>query len=481
MNIFLTQEEIAQLTWSYPTFGEIILFLLGTGFFLFLNAFFVANEFAAARVRESQLLEKEGETKAQVRRRKNTIRIVNHLDAYLSANQLGITIASLALGGLCEPFIEALIAPPLSYYCHLAPGVVSTISYIVAYTLFTFAHVVLGELVPKSLAIRHPLEVSLGTATAMVRFARIAAPVINLFNNTANIIAHRLFGVDPHYSPNNHHSAEEIAHIVEESGRSNEVTETEAEISMNALELNDRSVRDILVPRSSVELLDINTPFEKNLDIVTNSRHSRFPLVDGHLDKVCGWLHVKDMLKLVKMPQPDVRSVARELKVVPETMKLDTLLDFFSKEKTHFALVVDEYGDALGIVFLDDVLEEIVGDDIQDEFEAENTEDFMPTGRGEYIVNGSMALFDLEEALPKIGEIESDGGITTIGGYITDRLGHMPECGEEVRVKNYIFTVTGTDGRRVNQVRVQYAPVSDDDSEDDTPATPAPGACPLSS
>ncbi|HIX88674.1 MAG TPA: hemolysin family protein [Candidatus Akkermansia intestinavium] len=479
MNIFLTPEQIAELEWTYPSFGEIVLFLLGTGFFLFLNAFFVANEFAAARVRESQLLEKEGETKAQARRRKNTVRIVNHLDAYLSANQLGITIASLALGGLCEPFIEALIAPPLAYYCHLAPAIVSGISYAVAYTLFTFAHVVLGELVPKSLAIRHPLEVSLGTATAMVRFARLAAPVINLFNNTANIIAHRLFGVDPHYSPNNHHSAEEIAHIVEESGRSNEVTETEAEISMNALELNDRCVRDILVPRSSVELLDINTPFEENLDLVINSRHSRFPLVDGHLDKVEGWLHVKDVLKLVKMTKPDVRSVARELKVVPETMKLDTLLDFFSKEKTHFALVVDEYGDALGLVFLDDVLEEIVGDDIQDEFEAENSEDFMATGKGEYIVNGSMALFDLEEALPKIGEIESDGGITTIGGYITDRLGHMPECNEQIRVKDYIFTVTGTDGRRVNQLRVQYDPLEADSDEDESTVPADPHACPL--
>ena len=463
MQFFLSPEEVEQLTWEYPSFSSFILFFLATSFFLFLNAFFVANEFAAARVRESQLLEKENETKSQKRRRENTIEIVNHLDSYLSANQLGITIAILAPGSISEPFIESLISPPLEFYLHLAPSVVSVISYTVAYGLFTFAHVVLGELVPKSLAIRHPYEMALGTATAMVRFAKITAPIIHLFNNTANIIAHRLFGVNPHYCPNNSHSAEEIAHIVEESERTNEVTETEAEISMNALELNDRSVRDILVPRSSVEFLDINDGFEKNLDIVMNSRHSRFPLASGHLDKVQGWLHVKDFLQIVKEETPDLLAHARELKLVPETMKLDTLLEFFSKEKTHFALVVDEYGDALGLVFLDDVLEEIVGDDIPDEFEAEAADELVNLSDGRYMANGSIALFDLEEALPHLGTIESDGGITTLGGFMTDRLGHMPEVDEQVTVRDYTFTVATTDGRRVTQVRIDYTPRDDEE------------------
>ena len=456
--LVLTPEQAAEVQWNYPSVDTIFLFLMGVLFFLFLNAFFVANEFASARVRESQLAAMAFDSKREMRRRENALHIVRHLDSYLSANQVGITIASLALGNLGEPFIEQLIAPPLSYYLHLQPVAVSFISYVVSYSLFTFAHVVLGELVPKSLAIRHPLEVALGTSNGMVRFAHATSWIVKLFNNTVNAIAHRLFGVDPHYAPNNYHSAEEIAQIVEESGRSKEVTETEAEISMNALELNDRSVREILVPRNDVEMLDVNDTFEQNLEKVATSPHSRFALVDGHLDDVKGWVHVKDMLKLLRMNSTDLLSVRRPLKVVPETMKLDTLLNFFSKERTHSALVVDEHGVAVGLVYLDDVLEEIVGDDIQDEFEAEESREFYSLGAGQYMVNGSMTLFDLEEALPGIGELENDAGISTVGGYITDRLDHLPEVNEQIRIRDYLLTVTATDGRRVTQARISYTP-----------------------
>ena len=465
--IFMTPQQAAQVEWVYPSVETILLFLLGIGFFLFLNAFFVANEFASARVRESQLVATNDDSRREAKKRKNALHIVHHLDSYLSANQVGITIASLALGNLGEPFIEQLIAPPLSYYLHLQPVVVSVISYIVSYSLFTFAHVVLGELVPKSLAIRHPLEVSLGTANGMVRFARYTSWIVKIFNNSANSIAHLLFGVDPHYAPNNSHSAEEIVHIVEESGRSKEVTETEAEISMNALELNDRSVREILVPRNDVEVLDINDSFEENLERVSNSRHSRFALVDGHLDDVKGWVHVKDMLKLVRLQSTDIMSVRRPLKMVPETMKLDTLLNFFSKERTHSALVVDEHGVAIGLVYLDDVLEEIVGDDIQDEFEAEVTREFYPLGNGQYMASGSISLFDLEEELPGLGELDNDDGISTLGGLITSRLDHLPEVNEQIRIQDYLVTVTGADGRRVTQTRIELSPLPDEDSTDD--------------
>lgn len=457
--LFLNAGEIEKLgPVAYPSLASVLLFLLGTGFFLFLNAFFVANEFASARVRLSQLRENDEDNKKEAIQRSKARNIVNNLDTFLSANQVGITLASLALGALGEPFIASLLTPLMINVLHLRPEVVSVISYAMAYALFTFAHVVLGELVPKSLAIRHPLDVSMGTSIWMTRFAKWTGPIIRLFNNTANWIAHHLFGIDPHYTPNTHHSAEEISHILEESERSHEVTETEAEISQNALELNDRAVRDIIVPRNEVEFLDINDSFEQNLEIVTTSRHSRFTIADGHMDDVKGWIHVKDMLQLMRQGSKDIMSVRRNLKVVPETMKLDTLLDFFSKERTHCALVVDEHGIVTGQVYLDDVLEEIVGNDIQDEFEAEEARDFFPVGPNQYIASGSMALFDLEEALPALGEIESDSGVSTIGGHITDCLGHMPELNEFIRIKDFIITVTGTDGRRVTQTRIELDP-----------------------
>jgi CBS domain containing-hemolysin-like protein len=254
---------------------------------------------------------------------------------------------------------------------------------------------------------------------------------------------------------------------VEDSGRSHEVTAMEAEISTNALELNDRAVRDILVPRNEVEVLDINDSFEENVDIVTNSRHSRFTLVDGHLDDVKGWVHVKDIMKLLRNGSKDIMSVKRAIKVVPETMKLDVLLDFFSKEHTHFALVVDEYGEAQGLVYLDDVLEEIVGNDIQDEFETEAARTFFKVAAGQYIASGSIALFDLEEELPALGEFEKDNGISTLSGYITDELGHLPECDEQIRHRDYLITVIGTDGRRVTQARIEYAPIHTEEEEDE--------------
>lgn len=464
--LFLTEEEVRQLTWHYPSFTTIILFILSIVFFLFLNAFFVANEFASARVRLSQLRETDEDSKKEANKRAKARNIVHNLDTFLSANQVGITLASLALGALGEPFIASLLSPILSFCLHLRPEVVSIISYILAYGLFTFAHVVLGELVPKSLAIRHPLAVAMSTSVWMTRFAKWTGPIIRLFNNTANWIAHKVFGVDPHYTPETHHSAEEISHILEESERSHEVTETEAEISQNALELNDRAVRDIIVPRNDVEFLDINDSFELNLEKVSTSRHSRFTIADGHLDNVKGWIHVKDMLQLIRKGSKDIMSVRRTLKVVPETMKLDTLLDFFSKERTHCALVVDEHGCVIGQVYLDDVLEEIVGNDIQDEFEAEEARDFFPVGPDQYIASGAMALFDLEEALPALGEIESDSGVSTIGGHITDCLGHMPELNESIRIRDYVITVTGTDGRRVTQTRIELRPIEPTPTDD---------------
>lgn len=458
MDFFLTPEQIAQLEWHYPSAASIILFIFAIAFFLFLNAFFVANEFASTRVRESQLAEDDDDTKGEAKRRATALHIVRHLDTYLSANQVGITIASLVLGSLGEPFIGSLIAPPLQYFLHLTDPVVHGISFAVAYTSFTFAHVVLGELVPKNLALRRPLGVAMGTALWMQRFATCFSPIVKLFNSTANGIAHVCFGVEPDFVSTPTHSAEEIALIVEQSGKSNEVTETEAEISKNALELNDQSVYDIMVPRKELEVLDIDLPFETLVERITESRHSRFPIVSGHLDNAKGWLHVKDILLMLRSGAKDIRRAIRPLKVVPDTMKLDTLLEFFRREHTHFALVVDEYGDAQGMVYLDDVLEEIVGDDIRDEFESDEGRDFFAIAEGQYIASGQLSLSDLEEELPALGELESEGGAATLGGYITDVLGHLPACDEHLRIRDYLITVTGTDGRRVTQARIEHSP-----------------------
>ena len=174
------------------------------------------------------------------------------------------------------------------------------------------------------------------------------------------------------------------------------------------------------------------------------------------LDEVKGWVHVKDLLKLVGQENPDLRSVRRELRVVPDTMPLDSLLTFFLKEHAHFALVVDEFGDSIGLVFLDDVLEQIVGDDIQDEFDQEEMREFVKTGKDTYAVNGAITLFDLADYLP---EMDLDcPGVTTLGGYVISRMGYIPEEGEELRIGRYRAVVTGSDGRRITQILLARLP-----------------------
>lgn len=449
---------------SFPGAGEIILFVAGIVFFLFLNAFFVANEFASVRVRESQLHDEEGDSPRLRRKRARAREIVSHLDTYLSANQVGITFASLALGFLGEPLVEKLVSPALVMAGITNLAVVRIISLVIAYSLFTFAHVVLGELVPKSLAIRHPLKMVLATAPSLHAFDRIFSIVIELFNGTANLILRKVFGIDPSQQASNPHSADELEHLVEESERSQAVTKTEAEIWKNALDLNDMCVKDIMTPRSAIDVLDIQDPFPMNWELVCNSRHTRFPLVDGHLDDVKGWVHVKDLLKLVGQQNPDLMSVRRELKVVPDTMKLDTLLNFFLTERSHFALVVDEFGDSLGVVFLDDVLEEIVGDEIQDEFDDEGVREFISFGNNTYIASGALTLCDLEENLP---ELDLDcPGVSTLSGYITNELGHIPDEGEQLVIGPFTLVVTGTDGRRVTQAKLtRKAPLALETSE----------------
>lgn len=461
----LAASGAAEIPSSFPGLGEILLVLAGIVFFLALNAFFVASEFAIVKVRESQLhSDDEGTTK---RRRKLGVarQVVKHLDAYLSANQVGITLASLALGFLGEPLVMKLLAPALKMTGLFSDTVIKLVSLVTAYALFTFFHVVLGELVPKSIAIRYPFQSTLATTPFLHAFYVAFRWVIGVFNGSANFILRVFLRINPNEVRHSAHSADELALLVSESERSQVVTETEAEISKNALELNDMCVKDILTPRGEVDVLDIQNPYEKNWELARNSRHTRFPLVQGgHLDEALGWVHVKDLLKLIGREHPDLMSVKRELKVVPDTMPLDTLLRFFLKEHAHFALVVDEFGDALGLVFLDDILEQIVGDDIQDEFDQDETREFVKTGKSTYIVSGAISLYDLADYLPDL--VLECPAVTTLGGFITHELGHIPEEGEEFCVGHYKMSVTGTDGRRVTQILLVREESPDDEDDE---------------
>ncbi|MGJ8645046.1 MAG: hemolysin family protein [Luteolibacter sp.] len=441
---------------EFPTASETVFYLFGILFFLLLNAFFVASEFAIVKVRPSQLESHGKESGADVTR---AVHVVKNLDGYLSANQLGITFSSLALGFLGEPFVKALVSPILAQTGMPEKGIY-WVSLIIAYASFTFLHVVIGELLPKSIAIRRSLGTTMMLVGPLHVFYKAFFLVIQFFQGTANWLLKTLFRIDPISEGEHVHSAEELAILVTHSGKFEEVTDTEREILINALELNELWVRDVMTPRNEVVVLDADEPFEKAMDVAIRSKHTRFPLVKGHLDQSIGLIHIKDLFTLMNDPDPDLMRVKRELKLVPDTMPLDMLLKFFLKEHAHLAMAVDEFGTPVGIVFLDNVMEELVGD-IQDEFDNEQS-DFVRVNKEEFVVEGSMTLNDLEGHVEELS-LES-GEVTTVGGYFTQQLERFPEVGETMEILGYEAKVTSSDGRRVGQIHFRKLPDDDDSS-----------------
>ena len=436
------------------TGGEVVWSAVLVMFFVLLNAFFVAAEFAIVKVRGTQLdpLVDEGNVSAKVARK-----ALKNLDGYLSATQLGITLASIALGMVGEPYVARVIQPLMWMMGVKNDAVISSVSIGIGFGVVTFLHVVLGELTPKSLAIRRSLATALVISAPLHFFYVLFKPAIWVLNGAANWLLKILFRLEPASESELAHSEEELRHIVAESQKS-EVTETEKDILLNALALNDRCVRDVMTPRNQVISLDADDSFETNLKVAVDSKHTRYPLVEGHLDHSIGLIHIKDLLPLIGKPTADLRKIKRDLPMVPEMMPIDKLLRFFLDRHVHIALAVDEYGGTVGVVTLDNVMEEIVGD-IQDEFDQANSE-FRRVNEDEFIVEGMLNLYELTDQAGL--EIESED-VTTIGGYVTHLLGHLPKVGEKVIIEDYEVTTTKADLRRVLQLHFKRIQKEDDD------------------
>ncbi|MBV9658252.1 MAG: HlyC/CorC family transporter [Verrucomicrobia bacterium] len=445
----------AEATEALPTHfdpaGITVVKIAAVFFLVLLNGFFVASEFAIVKVRSSQLdaLIEEGNARAESVRR-----VVDRLDAYLSATQLGVTLASLALGSIGEPVFAHLLAPLFTLLGLHSRAVISALAVGFGFVTITFLHIILGELGPKYLAIRDPVGASLRLVQPLRLFFTVFRPAIWILNQSSNFILKKLLRIDPTTAAELGHSEEELRVILSDSEKTQEVSPLGKELLINALDLRRRVVREIMTPRGEVVFLDIDDTFEANLEKATASRHTRFPLCKGHLDNPIGLVHIKDLLRLVREPQPDLLSIKRENLVVPEMMPLEKLLTLFLKAHAHLGLVVDEFGGAVGIVTLDNVLAEIVGE-IQDEFDTVPTE-FKQLGPDEFVVKGILGLYELND----LADLELNSAeVSTVGGYVTHQLGHLPHTGESVRIDGYLATVTQTDGRRVEKVHFKRLPL----------------------
>jgi len=436
-------------------------YLLLALLFIIANGFFVAAEFAIVRVRPTQLAEMAAEGSA---RAKMARRITKRLDSYLSATQLGVTLASLALGWVGEPAFAALLLPHLTRLGLFAASVAHSIAAAIAFTLISALHIIFGELGPKYVAIDKTVPTTLWVAHLLRAFYVVMYPVIWLLNKSANGILGAI-GIKPAGKEEMVHSEEELRLILASSEKAGVLSEENREIIEGVFEFSKRTARQIMVPRTDVVVLSTTRTIEENLEIMRTTRHTRYPLCDGSLDQTIGLIHVKDLfLAQLRGPGRPLIELKRDILFVPENSTVDALLSQFIEHKTHMAVVLDEYGGASGIVSLENITEELFGQ-IQDEFDRERPE-IEPLGSGRYRVRGDYLIEDLAARLKvDVGEPAEE----TIGGYVTAHLGREVSPGDRTTLGDLQIDVVDAERFRVRWVIVQApAPEVEEEAEEPT-------------
>jgi CBS domain containing-hemolysin-like protein len=435
----LASGPVAETTPSISTGWGLFLGIL----LVALNGFFVAAEFALVKVRPTQI---EPSAAEGVRRAKVVRHMIHHLDAYLSATQLGITLASLALGWVGEPAFAGIIKPLATPFIGNNPQLLHSITVTVSFLVITILHIVLGEQAPKTVAIRKAEGTSLLIAYPLYAFYKVTYPAIWLLNHAANALL-KLVGIQPASEGEFTHDEEELRLLLSSSNGA-QLSSQKKELLDNVFELSHRMARQIMLPRQDVVYLSTTRTLNENLRIARRSGHTRFPLCEGDLDHVIGLIHIKDIFQRDRNLR-SLQEVAREISFVPETLTLDRLLKRMRTERFHLAAVIDEYGGISGIVTLEAVIEEIVGS-IEDEFDVEKPE-IQKLEDGVYRVSGGMLVEDLEEAL----KVElSDRDEDTIGGVVLSELGRHPAVGDKVEVGPVTIEVLEVQHNRINTVAV---------------------------
>ena len=412
--------------------------------FVAINAFFVAAEFSIVKIRRSRLeeIEAHGNKKAKL-----AIKVTSSLDSYLSATQLGITLASLALGWIGEPALAVIIDPLFGHWLKDDPILMHSVSIATAFTIITLLHVVFGELVPKSIAIQKTETAVMLVVRPLYLFAQIFRPIIYIFDHLA-ALALKLIGIQPAHDSDLVHSEEEIKLIAGASQRGGIIDKTESEIIKNAVDFSDKIAREIMVPRQDMECLYLENTYEENFDIVKQSNHTRYPVCDEDKDNIVGMIHLRDIL--MNEDEKDITKMLREVLFVPESLSVSEVLHTMKRRRIHMAIVIDEYGGTSGLISMEDVLEELVGD-IQDEHDTADDvyEKRLEDGSFEFL---GMTLLD--EAMEYMGlrtldEHEED----TIGGYVFGLLARKPKVGDVVDCPLCSFEILEIDGFRVKKVK----------------------------
>ncbi|HLU62436.1 MAG TPA: hemolysin family protein [Gammaproteobacteria bacterium] len=434
-----------------------ILYIVFALLLVLANGFFVAAEFAIVKLRQTQA-DELADTHGFRGRILHKVR--SNLDAYLSACQLGITLASLGLGWIGEPAFARLLEPVFTAMEIGSPDVVHGVSFVLAFTIISFLHIVLGELAPKSVSIRFPESSSLWTAVPLFAFYWLMYPFIWVLNGSALLVL-KVMGIDLSHEGDDAHSAEEIRQVLMASHQHGELNATEAEILTRAIDLGDLTAGDLMRPAREMIALDMEDSLEENLAIIGRHRFSRYPVYENDRDEILGLVHVKDLYAAQQKHGriTDLKPLLRPLVRVEEDTPAPELLARFQSGAPHFAVVYDELGHLIGFITMDHVMGALIGG-VRDEFEHLQP-DWEAAPDGSYVGAGSLPVYSLERLLSR--DIEF-GDVNSVGGLVMEALQRVPRNGDVAEFDGFRIEVLTMRGPRIARVRVRPAPPPTDDT-----------------
>ena len=431
--------------------GNMIFNLFVIAFLLFSNGFFVASEFAMVKVRKTRLeqLVNEGNHNAKI-----ALEAIKDLDKFIAAVQLGVTISSIGLGWVGEGTLAHLIEPVFAYLPGISQTIAThTVSVSIAFALITFFHVVIGELIPKSIALEFTEKTALVVAKPMQVITFIFNPFIWMLNGFGNLVL-KAFNIPHTHKGSLVHSTEELDMLVNASYNGGVLNETEKEMLHNVFKFSDLTAKQVMIPRTDMVCIPIDMPMEELNKLAAESQYTRYPVYEEDIDHITGLVHVKDLYSLsIKDEVCPIAKIQREVLMVPETITMDNLVLEFKKRKGQMAIVIDEFGGTSGLITLEDVLEEIFGE-VQDEFDEEEECDIKEVAPNTYLANSMMRLDEFAEFF-QIDEKEiDDEDIDTIGGLVVKLLGRLAEVNDTVSFNNLTLVVKEVDGARITKLEI---------------------------
>ncbi|MDR3694042.1 hemolysin family protein [Mucilaginibacter sp.] len=433
-------------------------YLFLTFFLVLLNGFFVAAEFAMVRVRGSQveIKAKSGSPVAKVARG-----ILHNLDGYLAATQLGITIASLGLGWVGQSVVTALMLRMfLTFGLDIKSIFIIDTSHIVAFAFITVFHIVFGELAPKSIAIQRSVRTVMTISLPLRFFFVVFKPVIWLLNGFANFIL-KLMGINPVQGEASH-SSEELQYLLDQGKETGALDSTEHELIQNVFDFNERIVKNIMVPRTKISGIELATTKDELLEIIITEGYSRIPVYDETIDKIVGIVHAKDILPLLAHNEEIIlKNIIRKPYFIPETKRINDLMSELQQKRIQIAIVLDEFGGTAGMVTLEDIVEELVGE-IQDEYDEEKPIVETVNDR-EFIVNALAPIYDVNSHLPH--DLPEDGDYDTVSGWLGDIFGKIPDVGEQKESNGYNITVLKKSDQNIESVKLELL-INEEDALD---------------